>query len=129
MFTRAKLMDEQGRVAPIAVDDWNAEIAIRHLACVVRDPADESKPLAPLEVWRRYDDDQVAGMWSQYQDLRDRLDPLSDDASPLGEHDVLVMSEAVKKKESAVLMSFGSRKLSSYLLSLGDRPAISPTPK
>jgi hypothetical protein len=122
-FARARLLDERGRVVVEAADDWNCEIAARHLAIAVRDPSDESKPLAALEVWRQYDDDQIAALWTQYRDLRDRLDPLGDDSAPLTAHDILTMREAVKKKEWAVLMSFGSPKLASFALSSAEQPA------
>ena len=122
-FRRAKIVGESGAVPAVALDDWNVEIAARHLAIAVRDPADVSKALKPLAAWRALDDDQIAGAWSDYQDLRDRLDPLGDDAPRLSESEFAVMREAVKKKESAILMSFGLRKLTAFALSSAEQPA------
>ncbi len=128
-FKTLGLIDEQGRVAGVAGDDWNAEIAVRYLAAAVRDPKDPGKPLATLEEWRECDDDQIESLWSEYRDMRERLDPLGDGNALMTDADVDIIRTAVKKKESALLMSFGSRKLATYLLTSAEEPAISPTPK
>lgn len=127
VFKSANLIDDRGRVLEVAVAEWNNEIAVRHLAIAVRDPDDTSKPLAPLSQWRdECDDEQIAALWGEYQDLRDRLDPLGDEsilAGNLTATDVELMRDAVKKKEPSVLLSFGSRKLASFLLSSVEQPA------
>lgn len=122
-FNALGLLDEQGRVVGVASDDWNAEVAVRYLAEAVRDPKDETKPLASLAEWRECDDDQIEGLWSEYRDLRERLDPLGDDSSGISEAEYDAMELAVKKKESALLMSFGSRKLATFLLTTAEPPA------
>lgn len=123
LFKALGLLDEQGRVVGVASDDWNGEIATRFLALAVRDPADTSKPLASLEDWRECDDDQIEGLWSEYRDLREQLDPLGDGNAALTVAELDSIEAAVKKKASAVLMSFGSRKLATYLLTSAERPA------
>jgi hypothetical protein len=127
-FQSQALTTPQG-VNPLTVADWNLEIAVRHLAVAVRNPADESSALSTLEEWRECDDDQIAALWEQYQDLRDRLDPVGDDATPVTEHELAELELAAKKKAAAVLMSYGSRKLARYVITLVGQPASSPTPK
>jgi hypothetical protein len=111
------------QVNSLTVAEWNNEVAVRHLAAAVRDPADETRPLARLEDWRACDDDQIAALWEQYQDLRDKLDPLGEDAAPLTEREFGELEAASKKKDVAVLTSFGSRKLARYAIILASRPA------
>ncbi len=118
LFASRGLLDEQGRTVGVAVDDWNAEIGVRHLAVAVRDPKDVSKPLDSLAEWRLCDDDQIAGLWNRYQDLREQIDPIGDaeETLRLSGDDLDIIREAVKKKAASVLMSFGSRKLAIYML-------------
>lgn len=124
LFASKGLLDEQGRTVAVAIDDWNAEIGVRHLAVAIRDPKDESKTLDSLAEWRLCDDDQIAGLWNRYQDLREQLDPLGDaeETLRLSVEDLEVIREAVKKKAASVLMSFGSRKLAIYMLTSADTP-------
>lgn len=129
MFKALSLVDESGRVVGIAADDWNAEIAVRYLAVAIRNPDDVTKPLDSLEEWRLCDDDQIEALWSMYRDLRAQLDPLGDVDSALSDAEMNEIEAAVKKKESAVLMSFGSRKLALYTLTSAARLASSTTPK
>lgn len=121
LFKTIGLIDDQGRV--VSADDWNAEIAVRHLALAVRNPEDTGKPLDSLEEWRLCDDDQIEALWSSYRDLRQQIDPLSDESTPVSDADLETMRTAVKKKESSVLMSFGSRKLASFILTSAEQPA------
>jgi len=128
-FKAAGLVDDRGRVLEIAVDDWNNEIAVRHVALAMRaEPHDEAAPLAPLDQWRaECDDEQIASLWGDYCDLRDRLDPLGDESilrGVLDAGDIETMRAAVKKKEPSVLMSYGSRKLASFILSSAELPAV-----
>jgi hypothetical protein len=111
------------QVTSLTVADWNLEIAVRHLAVAVRDPADETRPLAMIDHWLECDDEQIAALWEQYQDLRDQLDPLGGDAAPLTEQELGELEAAAKKKDVAVLTSFGSRKLARYVTTLAARPA------
>lgn len=122
-FKAAGLINDQGLVFGVASDDWNGEIAVRYLAVAVRDPKDERKPLASLDEWRECDDDQIESLWSEYRDMRERLDPLGDGNAMLSDSDLAMLESAVKKKESALLMSFGSRKLATFMLTSAERPA------
>ncbi len=125
VFQAAGLVTDAGLIVGTAIDDWNAEIGVRHLAIAVRDPKDESKPLDSLEEWRRCDDDQIAGLWNRYQDLREQIDPIgaNEDTLKLSEADLEMMRVASKKKEVEVLMSFGSRKLAIFVTTTAEPPA------
>lgn len=112
-----------------AGDEWTYELAIRVLAVAVRDPSNVGLALASLEDWRECDDSQIAALGKMYEDLEAELDPLGDNSAPLTEADHAAIVNAAKKKERAVLMSFGSRKLSAFLLTSADQPASSPTLK
>lgn len=123
LFKRKDLLDGEGNVIPLAVDDWNAEIAVRHLSVAIRNPDDVTKPLDTIDEWRMCDDEQIGALWHRYQDYRDLTDPLGDHDIALSDADVSMMREAVKKKEPSVLMSFGSRKLAIFLLTSAAPPA------
>lgn len=114
--------DAAALAAPGVVNEWNCEIAVRHLAIAVRDPADTERPLAPLDEWQLCDDDQISALWQQYQDLRERLDPLNADVS-LTEAQFAAIASAIKKKERTLLIAFGCSTLSSYLLTTAAPPA------
>lgn len=112
------LADRGYKVAPDAssrapVTEWHMEIAFRSVAIAVRDMASDT-PLAPLETWRECDDKQIEQLWSRYQDLEEELDPL--EAGNLDDAQVDLLVAAVKKKDVAVLRSFGSRTLARFLL-------------
>lgn len=125
VFQAAGLITEAGNVVETAVDDWNAEIGVRHLALAVRDPSNHAKPLDSLDEWRQCDDDQIAGLWNRYQDLREELDPLgaNEDTLKLSAADLEMMRAASKKKEHGLLMSFGSRKLAAFAIISAEPPA------
>lgn len=104
------------------VIEWNLEIAVRHLAIAVRETHDEKMPLASLEDWRDYcDDDQIGTMWQFYNDLAARLDPVNSNA--LTEDETHEIEAAVKKKDEGSLISYGSSKLASFLLSTAKPPS------
>lgn len=107
---------------PGVMDEWNCEVAVRHLAIAVRDPADVSRPLASLEEWRQCDDDQIAALWQEYQDLRERLDPLAA-LGELPEAEFTAIAQAVKKKDADLLRSYGCSKLAAYAITTGGPPA------
>lgn len=130
-FAEKKIaIDPNGFTAPGILNEWNCEIAVRHLAIAVRDPADPTKPLGSLVDWRGddqrlgCDDDQIAALWQQYQDLRERLDPLAaPEQLTEAEHAALLSAAKKKPPEIDLLTSFGSRKLAALAISLADRPA------
>lgn len=118
-------LDLPGSPAELSVlgmhDEWAAELALRHLAIAVRDPKDESKPLASLDEWGECDDDQIVALWERYKDHRDTVDPLASEA--LSDEDRAAIETAVKKKDVELLTSYGSRNLSLFMLSTADPPA------
>lgn len=108
--------------------EWHEELAVRTLAVAVRDPDDNAEPLASLSDWQECDDEQIGAVWEWYQDLEAELDPLGADGG-LTSADVDVMLAAAKKKGGALLMSFGSRKLAAFAITLAEQLSSSPTPK
>lgn len=107
---------------PAVLEDWNAEIAVRHLAIAVRDPADESKPLASLDEWRELDDDQIGALLGEYKDLGARLDPIALDTHLTSEEEAALRA-AAKKGDVEILMSFGCLKLAIFATTSADPPA------
>jgi hypothetical protein len=124
-------LDAMGcRGADLAVyREWHEELATRTLAVAVRDPADVSRPLAPLVDWEECEDDQIAALWKQYQDLEERLDPLGAEHAVLSDAEVAAMRDAAKKGDADLLMSYGSRRLALYAASTAVPPPTSPTPR
>ena len=124
MLASLQTSDPNALLTPMSIAEWNAEVAIRTLAVAVRAPEDKLEALDSADTWRdALDDDQVAALYDQYKDLADRLDPIGDDAAPLSEPELAQLDAAVKKKDAAILMSFGSRRLASYMLTLAAPPA------
>lgn len=115
-------VDAAGISAMGALDEWNAEMAVRHLAIAIRSADDEDEPLSTLEEWRDCDDDQIAAMWQEYRDLERRLDPLGNLAT-LTEAEGIAIRDASKKKDADLLTSYGSRKLAAFLITSADPPA------
>ena len=70
----------------------------------------------------------INDLWLKYFDLRERHDPAASDA-PLAQEEVAEIRAAVSKKNSIYLRSCGAQKLTAFLLTTADPPAISPTPK
>lgn len=102
--------------------EWNEEIATRTVALAVRAADDVSRPLAPLEDWEECEDDQIGALYKLYEDHADQLDPLSV-AVDLTEADVLEMREAAKKKQTLLLMSYGSSRLAAYAITTAELPS------
>lgn len=130
---RAALKDkgfsiEGGGVASLgALEEWNYEFGLRILAAAVRDPKHPERALAALEEWEEHcDEDQIAALMRLYDDHRARVDPLAD--TSLTDAELAAIVDAAKKKDADLLMEFGSRKLSSFILTSVVPPAISPTP-
>lgn len=109
-----------------ALEQWQYEIGARTLALAVRELGTD-RALASIEEWRECDDDQIAALYQEYQDLAARIDPLGDGGS-ISELELAQLVEAAKKKDRATLISFGSRKLASFILTSADQPASSPIP-
>lgn len=101
--------------APTVIDEWNNEIAVQTLARAVRDPKDQRLQLAPIEDWREaLDDDQIAALYLEYKDLATRLDPIGSKGE-LSPHELTAITQAAKKKDVDLLMSYGSLKLALFM--------------
>lgn len=122
-FADAKLpIDLQALAAGAALDEYNAEVAVHHLAVAIRKP-DVDAPLLDVEAWRNNcDDDQIAAMWHDYQSFAQQVDPLGAGLETLSEADLAAIRAAAKKKDQTLLMSYGSRALASCLATLVDQP-------
>lgn len=116
-------VDASTLLRPGVMDNWNAEVAIRHIAIAVRDPDDESKPLGDLVEWCECDDDQISALWLDYKNLASRLDPLSDAADGLTEDQLAELRTLLKKKGGTPSSLFESLKRSISELSSDDQPA------
>lgn len=103
-----------------ASDQYQYELAAHVLAIAVRDPANTDRALAPLDDWRACDDDQIAALWREYQDLEARLDPIGSELVALTEAEQAAFVAAAKKKDAETLISFGSRKLARFVTFLVD---------
>lgn len=102
-----------------------AELALRVLAAAVRDPDDHAVPFGSLEEWGAVDNDVINLAWQAFGDVRERLDPVS---FPMSPDEMFAIAAVVKKKDPALLRTFGVVRLSLWLASMGDQLSISPTP-
>lgn len=102
-----------------------AELAMRVCAEAVRDPEDHGVAFGTLAEWQDLDSDLLNLAWRAYDDVRDELDPVAVAASPEVLHEI---AAAVKKKDPALLKSYGCARLAAYLLSMESPPSTSSTP-
>ncbi len=114
--------DPSGLAAAGLFEEWSLELATRVIAIAVRDPNDESKPLAILDEWRDCDDDQIDQLFARYQDYREQLDPLGPE-SKLSKEDCEEIGRLAKKGEASLLMQFGSWRLARFAISSALPPA------
>lgn len=122
LFKERGLVNDDGTIAAVAVEDWKCEIAVRHLVVAVRE-VDDGPQLAPLDDWRELSDEQISSPWDRYQDLRDRLDPLGADSKPLTADELAIMRAFSKKKDVMGLRSFGLHKLALFASISVEQPA------
>lgn len=106
-----------------AVEEWNAEVAVRTLAVAVREPSDTDRALADLDDWNELTDEQIGVLWQRYEDLRIEVDPIGEGAPGLSETELIALRDAAKKGERALLMSFGSRKLALFAIASAAAPS------
>jgi hypothetical protein len=104
---------------------YNGEQAKRVLAASVRE-LDKVTPVGSLEDWGKIDDGVINACWLAYSDVQERLDPIGVDK--LTESEVVLIDDALEKKNGTALRRFGAAKLSLYLLTTADRRTDSPTP-
>ncbi|MGN6103734.1 MAG: hypothetical protein ACTHU0_01390 [Kofleriaceae bacterium] len=113
-----------------AWDEWQYELAVQMFAVAVREPDPTvDRALCSIDEWREEcDDDQIAALNRQYQDLAARHDPLGEGAAALTSELEIALLAAAKKKDADLLMSYGSRALATFIITSVDQPASSPTP-
>ena len=105
---------------------YEAERAVRTLAEAVRDPDDVALAFGTLVEWQGLDSDTIAGAWFVYGDVRERLDPM---VGAISDEDLKAIRQAVSKKNLIQLRSFGVSKLAASMITTGDPPSNSPSPK
>jgi hypothetical protein len=106
-------------------DILELKLARHVLACAVRDPNDRTAPFGTLDEWGQLDADIINAAWQAFGDVRERLDPI---AVGLTDDERTTIELGLKKKDGALLRSFGVAKLSSYLLSTAAPQSTSSTP-
>jgi hypothetical protein len=114
------LTDASRSPAPESWREWHEELVPRTLAVAVR-ALDADLPLAPLDEWQICDDAQIRALWQRYQDLETQLDPLA--SLELSTELLEEIIDAAKKKDAALLTSFGSSALASCLITTASQPA------
>ena len=118
----AQLGIDKATPSHIFVEEWNAEFNARVLSLAVREPKDATRQLASIEEWRECDDDQIVALFVQYNDLANKIDPLGETVE-LTPDEIAAMTSAAKKKLADTLLSYGSRKLALFAISLAAPPA------
>lgn len=113
------LNDAASSATPELYREWHEEIIPRTMAVAVRSTRADVA-LAPLEEWLECHDDQLQALWRRYVDLEAEMDPL---ARPLTEAEFVGIRDAAKKKDAALLMSYGSSALATYAITTESRPA------
>lgn len=109
----------------VTAERFELERARRTLASSFRDPDDRTLAYGSLEEWGALDSDVVIPAWHEYGDVRDRLNPI---ATALEEDERILIEAAIKKKQEELLRSFGTVKLSRFLVSMESQRSTSPPP-
>lgn len=105
-----------------------AERARRTLARAARDPSDVARPFGTAAEWGQLPQLVIGAVWDSYKDLLEALDPFRADQQ-LDEQILAELADAFKKKDPAVLSTYGARTLAIWLLTTADPPAPSSTPR
>lgn len=95
------------------------------LAWAVRCPDLIAEPAGSQADWAALDVDMLAVCGLVYNDVRERLSPLSSDTLTAEEIDAIKLG--IEKKNRALLLSCGVVALSNWLLTGAGQPASSPT--
>lgn len=104
---------------------FEMKLARHTLARAVRSPADRGLPFGTLEEWGELDPDVINACWQTYGDVRERLDPMS---LPLTDAERTAIEFALKKKDAALLRSFGISRLAAFMISTEDLQSTSQIP-
>lgn len=97
------------------------------LAWAVRNPDDHTESVGSREEWRELDADLITACALIYNDVRERLSPVSMNALTVEQFNEI--RRDIEKKNATGLVDAGVVALSLYLLSMDDPPANSPTTK
>lgn len=97
------------------------------LAWAVRNPEDHAERAGSTEEWRDLDADLITACALIYNDVRERLSPVS--MNSLTKEQMDQIRRDIEKKNATGLVDAGVVALSLFLLSTGDPPASSPTTK
>lgn len=95
------------------------------LAWAVRNPDRPEEPAGSQAEWCALDVDMLSVCGLVYNDVRERLSPLSSDTLTVEEIDAIKLG--IEKKNRALLLSCGVVALSNWLLTGAAPPANSPT--
>lgn len=106
-------------------DRFELERAVQTLALAVLDPITK-QPFGTVAEWGDLDSALVNIAWQAHGDVYERLDPL---ATPLTDDEKSAIEAAVKKKDAALLRTFGCVRLSLWLATTDAPPSTSPTPR
>jgi len=106
--------------------NWEAERAVLVVSRAAREVAPPHAPIGTLAEWERVPTDIIADVFRTYCDMREELDPVD---TPLTAEEWKGIEEAIAKKNSRSLRSYGTRLLSGFMLATADQRATSPTPK
>lgn len=112
--------------APVHIGSYNLHRACRILALSIKDPADRKTEFGSLEEWQDEREELVVAAAAIYQDVRRRLDPLSD--PELSEEEAGNIMDALKKKDAIRLRSYDAVTLTSFMISGAVQPSSSPIP-
>jgi len=106
---------------------WELERAVLTLERTIREPEEgrHATRVGSRDEWAALDIDTLNAAWNLYGDVRERLDPMSIELAP---EDQLAIELAIKKKDGALLRSFGATRLSAWLATSGGLLSSSQTP-
>lgn len=128
------------QLSPITEIVWECERAARYCAeafidpdTVTADGGGDWKPIGPLDTWRtKIDPDVIGDCYRFYVDVRTKYDPVGVGCT---QEELDAIAEIVKKVEAPsevrlqLLRSFGLRRLSSWLITMGSQLFSSTTPE
>lgn len=117
---------EVGELGIETAAQYEAERALRVLAMSVRDADHHDVAFGSLEDWGELaDNDVIIPAWHAFEDVRERLDPVT---TELSAEDAIAIGVAVKKNDPSLLRAFGVVKLSAWLASMGSLLLSAATP-
>jgi hypothetical protein len=122
---RKKMAALELEVGVDTATNLEALLAMHVLADAMRERDDHKVPIGTVEDWGNVDNDVLNFAWRAYEEVRAELDPV---AVAMTADDMHAIAAAVKKKDPALLRTFGSMRLALFLASMEDPPPTSPIP-